>query len=137
MHEHPCRTTFPIGTSDSDSDKVFADLGDHLVVGDTDMEVFLRGLLLIQTRLAYLWSCDDGRHIGVDHKVVFLDLIASVSDDNFYIAVMESCGELIIDIIDGYEVGISELVEEHSQPRHTCTTCSDKDDISHERNYRL
>ena len=47
MHEHPCRTTFPIGTSDSDSDKVFADLGDHLVVGDTDMEVFLGRCLLM------------------------------------------------------------------------------------------
>lgn len=56
-----------------------------------------------------------------------------MSDDNFYIAVMKSLCELILDIIDGDEIGIAELLEKHRETRHTGTACTDEDDISHYR----
>lgn len=107
MYEHPCRATLPIWASHSDGDEAFADLCDHLVVGDADMEMLLGGFLLIKMRLADFWSCDDSGHIRIDHKIIFLDRIDAVSDDNFDMTITESGSELILDIIDSDEISIA------------------------------
>ena len=70
MYQHASCTALAIGTCDGDGHEVFADLGDHLVVGDADMEVFLGRCLLIQTRLADFGSRYDGRDIRIDHEVI-------------------------------------------------------------------
>ena len=47
VYYHPRSTCFPIGASDSDSDKAFANLSNKLIVSDTDMKMFLSRSLLV------------------------------------------------------------------------------------------
>lgn len=83
MYQHPCCTAFAIGSGDGDSEEAFADLRYHFVIGEADVEMFFAGCLLIEARLCDLWSGDDAWYIRINHKIISLDLIETMSDNEF------------------------------------------------------
>ena len=135
LRHHPCQhcrcTGLPIRSRDRDRSKSFRNFCNELIISETDMIMFFSRRLLINSRLSNLRTINNSLNIWIYYKIVKIYLIVSVSDNNFQSMVFETIRQISLDIIDTDNIFITDIIEHHGKPRHSCPTSTYQDDIIH------